>query len=109
MTPERDLFAYADERRNRGMASAISGQPDWGETAYLAICDIARRQRTVHVDDVLAVVSAKPRHPNAWGSIWMRAIREGIIERTGLVRKSEDAKKNSHQYPIYRSLMFSGE
>jgi hypothetical protein len=64
---------------------------------------VARRQSTVHVDDVLSIFNVKPSHPNAWGAPWQRAIKNGIIERTGTVRPSTDAKKNSHQYPVYRS------
>lgn len=111
-----DLFSYAAEaesRKQAGMKLALFAQdekvPEWSELAYRAIVAIAKRQETVHIDDVLRAFAAKPIHPNAWGSVWQRAIREDVIAHTGRVRKcSSDPKKNAHQYPIYSSLIFAG-
>lgn len=110
-----DLFDHAQAKENeairlrdRGMSIAADAQesaaPDWAGRAYAAIVGIARGRPTIHVDDVLEVFQEEPHHPNAWGAVWMRAIREGDIERTGTVRPSTDPKKHSHLYPIYRSL-----
>jgi hypothetical protein len=105
-----DLFEHAKALRDEGMATAYSAQkekqPDWGAHAYAAIVTIARTQPTVHIDDVLATINQKPHHANAWGSVWMRAIKNRVIERTGMTRPCEtDPKKHAHQYPVYRSLL----
>lgn len=104
--------AIAERRRDRGIGLAAEAQdrsvPDWGERAYEAIARLAEVQAEIHVDDVLRVFMTKPEHPNAWGSVWQRAIRDGLIERTGRVKPSADAKKNSHNYPIYRSAAYRG-
>lgn len=83
--------------------------PDFAEVAYAAICHVARRQMEVHVDDILRFCKIKPSHPNAWGAVWMRAIRDGVISRTGTVKPClSDAGKHKHNYPLYRSGLFHG-
>jgi len=102
--------ALAQRRRDRGIALAADAQdrttPGWGDYAYDTIKLVAQRQATVHVDDVLRIFNVRPAHPNCWGAPWQRAIKDGVIARTGTVRPSADAKKNAHQYPVYRSLLF---
>jgi hypothetical protein len=105
-----DLFDFAQRRRERGMGFAADAedreQPGFAEAAYSVIRSIAEKQPTVHVDDVLAVCPVAPHHPNAWGAVWMRAIRDRIIAHSGMVRPCRtDAKKNAHRYPVYRSLI----
>jgi hypothetical protein len=76
--------------------------PGWAERAYRAIVTVARNQLLVHVDDVLAFFCEPPEHPNPWGSVWQRAIRDGVITRTGMLRESCDRRKHRHQYPVYQ-------
>lgn len=113
MTHAADLFDWAKHRRDAGMTEAAFAEvftnPDFGEAAYAAICHVARRQCELHVDDILRFCKAKPSHPNAWGAVWMRAIKDGVIVRTGTVRPClSDPRKNKHQYPVYRSGLFFG-
>jgi hypothetical protein len=112
--PAPNLFdhaADAEKRKRAGMELALFAQnekaPEWAELAYRAIVAIAKRQGTVHIDDLIKADLPKPHHPNAWGSVWSRAIRDDVIVHTGRVRKClADPKKNAHQYPIYQSLMY---
>ena len=93
--------------RDAGMARAIAPSSHFAAIAYAAIVTVAKRQATVHVDDVLAECSARPRHPNAWGGVWMRAIRAGVIERSGELQHCRvDRGKHAHAYPVYRSCLF---
>lgn len=107
-----DLFNWAEATalRDAGMAVASAAQerddPGWAHRAYMAIVWVANRQATVHVDDVLLHFCDQPEHPNAWGAVWQRAIRDGVIRRTGTVRESRDPRKHRHQYPVYASLIF---
>lgn len=113
MTESTTLFDWAKHRRDAGMTEAAFAEvftnPDFGEAAYAAICHVARRQCEVHVDDVLRYLKVRPSHPNAFGAVWLRAIRDGVIIRTGTVRPClSDPIKNKHQYPVYRSGLFYG-
>ena len=96
-----DLFAYAEAKRRRdeGMALAADAQGQrWSDLAYAAIEAIARRQFYVHIDDVLRANVPQPERPNAWGSVWMRAIRNGIIQRSVETRPcTVDPKKTCAQ------------
>uniref|UniRef100_UPI002589E531 hypothetical protein n=1 Tax=uncultured Methylobacterium sp. TaxID=157278 RepID=UPI002589E531 len=102
-------LVVAEVRRDAGMQVAAEAeaaeQPGFKALAYATILRLAREQPTVHIDDVLAACPVRPRHPNAWGAVWMQAIREGVIERTGEMRHSDDPRKNKHLYPVYRSLV----
>ncbi|MGX9392543.1 hypothetical protein ACWX0K_20450 [Nitrobacteraceae bacterium UC4446_H13] len=114
MNPTVDLFDWAKHRRDAGMTEAAFAEvftnPDFGEAAYAAICHVARRQCEVHVDHVLPLIRVKPAHPNAFGAVWMRAIKDGVIVRTGTVRPCKtDPLKRAHQYPVYASGLFYGK
>lgn len=105
-----DLFAYAEAKRRRdegmSLASTAQGQ-QWSDLAYAAIEAIARRQFYVHIDDVLRANVPQPERPNAWGSVWMRAIRNGIIQRSIETRPcTVDRKKNAHRYSVYFSRIY---
>ena len=108
MSSDVDLVEMAEDLRNRGMTLAAKAQdhvePEWAELAFQAIVTAARRQSTVHVDDVWPKV-APPHHHNAWGSVWMRAIKGKIIEKTTARRHSIAPRKHKHEYPVYRSLI----
>lgn len=109
MTELPPLFAWDAARRLReaALAQVEAHAPNWHDRAYRAIEEIARRQIHVHIDDVLAAGVPQPHHPNAWGAVWMKAIRKEIIQRTNQTRPcAVDPKKHGHRYPIYFSRVF---
>jgi hypothetical protein len=102
-----DLFSdYGSQLRDLGMERAASRDPAWCERAYAAIVEIARRQPELHVDDVLRFFTPPPPHHNSWGGVWMRLVRNKVIEKTGRTRRTRDTIKHAHEYPIYRSRIF---
>jgi hypothetical protein len=96
--------------RDAGMALAELAEtmenPEFSTEALNAIRRVAKRQETLFVDDVLAECRATPRHHNAWGMIWVRAIKERIIIATNQVKQSCDPAKHRHAYRVYRSLQY---
>ena len=110
MAMSDDPFRAKQGKLNRdaGMATAAAAQGAlFGETAYALLVALARRQEFVHIDDMLRNCALKPRHFNAWGHVWMRALKNGVIEHSGRTALcQEDPGKNAHRYPIYRSLIF---
>lgn len=112
-----DLFTWTPppktgaELRDDGMALAEIGQmlvsPSWGDRAYAAIYQLAKKQEEVHVDDVLAVFTDRPSHPNAWGQVYTKLIKRGVIARSGRSAPCRsDPNKRAHVYPIYSSLIY---
>lgn len=108
MSSDVDLVELAEELRNRGMSLASGAQahaePEWAEVAFQVIVKVARQKSTVHVDDVWPI-APNPKHPNAWGAVWMRAIKGRIIEKTEKRKHSIAPRKHKHEYPVYRSLI----
>jgi hypothetical protein len=108
------LFDWAAKRRDDGMIEAAFAetldQPDFEDAALAAIRQVARMQCEVHVDDVLRICKLEPKHPNVWGSIWVKAIKRGDIVKPNpkYTRPSSDPKKHKHDYVVYRSGLFFG-
>jgi hypothetical protein len=100
-------FEKARLARDAGMATAAAAEgAEFAVEAYATIVNIARRQATVHVDDVLTTMKIKPVHPNAWGRVWVEALKNRVIEPSGATRLCKsDAGKNAHRYLVYRSLI----
>lgn len=96
-------------RRDAGIAQAEGANPAlWRAYAYAKLRALAEQRATVHVDDLYAVLEWHPTSPNAMGGLWLQAIREGLIERTGEYRATRLPGKHSHVYPVYRSLVWQG-
>jgi hypothetical protein len=115
------------ELKNKGMKKAAKAQnniysggnftiyPKWTELAYMVIESTAKKNSTVHVDDVakqaVLMKLPVPEKSNAWGSVWTKAIRNGLIQRSGNMRAAgqnfpEHAHKHARLYPVYDSLVF---
>lgn len=105
---DKDLFQYAAELRDLGMTRAEEAAgPMFSALAFAAIRRVAQQQATVHVDDVLRECSVRPSSPNAWGAVWMKAIKSGLICRTGEARRCRtDPNKHAHTYPVYKSMIY---
>jgi hypothetical protein len=97
--------------REAGMSLAAAAQerasPGWSDRAFAEMRRLARQQETVFTDDLTPFLEQDPApHFNAIGSIWLRAVKAGIIERTSATRWSTDPKKHAHACPVYRSMVF---
>ena len=101
-------FEKARLERDKGMATAAAAEgAAFAVEAYATLLKIARRKQTVHIDDVLPEMKVRPAHYNAWGAVWMRALRANILTPTGVTRPcATDSAKHAHDYKIYRSNIF---
>lgn len=109
-----DIFGGPDAGamlRDAGMieaefAEVLSGS-DYVTALRAAIDHVARRQLEVHADDVLRLVKVKPMSPNSAGFVWVQAIKDGTLIKTGRTRPCKsDPVKHLHNYPVYRSGIF---
>jgi len=87
------LASEAEERDNIG----------WSNRAFAAIVALARVKDEIHANDLNGF--ERPKHHNAWGSVWTRAINDGIIEWNGALRKASAPQKHARLYRVYRSLI----
>lgn len=104
-------LATARTLRDDGMAAAADAearvQPEYAAQLAAAIVTVAKRQATVHIDDVQPLVTVQPYHANAAGPVWRRAILDKIIVATGRTRPCRvDPRKHLHNSPVYRSTLF---
>ncbi len=110
------LFDAAAGRaaRDAGMSQALHASGviglTWAEYAYRQLETVARRQATVHTDDVAPLMAVWPAaHPNAWGAVWLRAARAGLIAKSGQYRPTTQPGKHYHASPVWRSLVYRQE
>lgn len=112
-----DLFQFAERQshmgrflRDKGMSQAKSAQerdtPGWCDAFYNEIVRLARIKPFVHANDLDGF--PKPEHGNAAGPVWMKVIRDQILERTDRVAPCSDPLRRKHQSPVYRSLICGG-
>jgi hypothetical protein len=104
-----DLMA-GRERRDAGMELAQAAQGTaWSVYCYGLLEGLARHLPELHTDDLARVIEWHPAHFNAYGAVWSRAIRSGLLAKTGRSRPSKQRGKNAHEYPVYRSLVYRGD
>lgn len=104
-----NLFDHAEAQRRKeeGMALAEAhAGPVWAGYALSKLHELCRMQELLHSDDLRAVCELTPASANAYGSVWLTAIRKGWIERTGRSRPSTRPETHGHTYVVYRSLVF---
>lgn len=100
--------------RNAGMAQAAHHaedlQPKWGELAYEFLCEFAKRNRSFISEDVSGASKRVPSFPQpptdrAWGAVYRRAAKDGLIVLDGLGRSR---RRHASVCPRWRSCIAIG-
>lgn len=83
----------------------------WADVALETIRQVARRQPTVHSDDLHVYMAehhpdVRTHEPRAWGPVTRRAVARGWIVPTDTYRPS--ARPSTHRNPkrVYRSRLY---
>lgn len=101
-----DLLEYCAQARDAALAQVALNSDEWIERAYQALLEILPTlppEFTPQMAKPLIIERAgEPRHFNAWGSLWMRAIRAGDIEATGRMGHSNELASKKTAAPYYR-------
>lgn len=108
-----DLFVFAEEQAQRGMTLALEHaerqEPEWGDQAFTFLQDFARRTPTFISEDVSDESKARdfPQPPTdrAWGAIYRRALKRGVITQYGMGRSR---RRHGSVCPRWRSKIFEG-
>jgi len=69
----------------RAQIGAENAAPGWGERAYEFLYNVARWNETFSPEAVTDAYNEwleAPSNPKAWGPVYLRAVRAGIIERS---------------------------
>lgn len=103
-----------ERRKTEGMARAKGAQddedPGWGDEAVSAIERTARMYEYFDPDNVRERGIREPRNPHAWGSVYQKARRLGLIEDAydQPPRKSERPIMHAGRMPRYHSRVWDG-
>lgn len=86
------------EDRERGMARALAAVPEWKDTAYSALSDLAAAGVPFTADDLLTHVGLPhdvgPNANNAVGAVFNKAARRKLIRATG--RRVPSRRRSNH-------------
>jgi len=100
----------AKEGAERATEHAEKVDPGWKKEAYSVIYGIAQQNEFLNADDVWKGAKRwglpEPPDNRAWGSIWVRAKRAGVVEKTGRFTTTKRPVAHRMDIPIYRSLIY---
>lgn len=95
--------------RDEGMATALSHadrvDPSWAAQAYAWLCQYAYEHQYLTCIPVTSGFPS-PTTNKAFGSLFVKAQREGVIEKVGYV---ENPARHQSPTPQYRSLIYRGD
>lgn len=106
-------FQAAKAARDRGMRQAAEHADHLDDTfadrAYDFLAHYARTHETFISEDATGAAAGKgitsPADQRAWGQVFRRAARDGLIERIGY---GTSMRRHLSPTPLWRSLFFSG-
>lgn len=103
-------FAAERARREEGMAAALDHAnqkvEEWGDRAMCFLTTYAKANEFLFAETVTTAAKAwrfeAPPTDRAWGGVYQRAVRAGVIERTDKTMR----RANGSLAMVYRSLVF---
>ncbi|NII73937.1 tartrate dehydratase beta subunit/fumarate hydratase class I family protein [Dyella sp. SG562] len=106
-------FAEAVAKRDAAMEQALSAaerqDDEWPELAYGFLYRYAQRHQEFEAWHVTQAAErmgyGAPTTDRAWGSIFRKAIREGVMTMVGL---GKNPNRHASMCPRYRSMVFGG-
>lgn len=104
-------ITHARQLRDEGMARAGDHAervtPQWLDTAYAFLLNFATTHQTFISEDVSDASKVwgmvQPPTDRAWGSVYVRAVKAGIIVQDGAGRSR---RRHASICPMWRSLVF---
>ena len=101
------------ELRNEAMERAEQAAPEnWKEAAATAVENVAKRMPEFIPDDVWAELTnmgwtEKPPEGRALGPVMMSAARRGVIQNSGRVRRTTQARSHAAPVTVWLSRIVS--
>jgi len=97
-----DQLQFGIALRDEGIHLISGNSKSWQERAL----DVVRSMPDGEMmgEDIhkkVEVAIGDPHHPNAYGALIMKAIRAGVIVRTGEYRKSSRPSAHARANPVY--------
>lgn len=92
----------AEALRDAGIASVTKNEKTWLEDAHALIARYPTEEANAEelrtwVEDRLGA----PSHQNAWGGLFIGAVRKGILKNSGVYVKSSRPASHARRVPCY--------
>ena len=106
-------FTQGRQLRDTGMQQAVSHaeriDDEWPDRAYAFLREFARRNAQFISENLtgeaISLGYGSPADARAWGAIFSKAARAGVIERIGY---GVSVRRHCSPTPLWRSLVFVG-
>jgi hypothetical protein len=106
-----DLFSYAEQQARLGMARAVAAAdrriPLWSEEAFAFLRNFASTHPSFISEDVSDAHEGagfpQPGNLRAWGAIYRRAVKAGLIRQDGIGRSR---RRHNSICPKWKSLIY---
>lgn len=106
---QKSMLEDGESRAEAGLLSAIENTPSHAyNELYEAIEVTARRLQFFDSSDVWALLPTWTGSPSAIGGAFRQAVKDGVIEWTGMFQQSR--KRSAHMRPVrrYKSRIYKG-
>lgn len=92
--------------RDEGMERAAAGAGEWTEEAFAFVRSYLETHEELFCDDLWVAGLTEPPNAKALGPVFLRAVREGLMRKSGAYRPSV----SSHRIPkpVWTSLIYKG-
>lgn len=103
-----DLLSYCEAAalRDRALAQIESNNQEWADLAFTALEQMLPSLPREFLPEAIKVrivtQIGQPSHFNCWGSLFMKAIKRGLIEKTGHMGQASSAASHKTAAPFYR-------
>lgn len=106
--PLFDSLSRGRELRDEGVETVASRpiSEEWREKAKAWIEKRCRLPGPFNADDLRAAIGDPPGHPNVMGSVFLNAVRAGLIERCG-ERPRLAASAHAQKISLYQGTQVS--
>lgn len=107
-------FTAAKQLRDEGMSRAMDhaerADTGWGDSAYAFLVDFARHNACFISEDVSDASKGvpafvQPPTDRAWGSVYRRAVKDGVIAQDGCGRSR---RRHASICPLWASRIYRG-
>jgi hypothetical protein len=103
-----DFDGDGESRKQDGAELVGENNRDWMDQAFLGLQRFVSQHREFTGEEFRAWWVARqagelPRHHNAWGALFLRAAREGLIFKTGRYVNARSPRTHAHPVSVWRT------
>jgi hypothetical protein len=103
MSLQEHTYDSGQERKKSGTVKILTGNGLWAQAAIERIKALPVGW-TGTGEDIRHLVSELPSHPNAWGGLIARVLKDELIYPTGDYRPMKDKSSNARKTPVYERM-----